>query len=84
VAVHTLDGVRLCAARAHEGGAMAICALPDTAGHRASGAEPGEACMLMTGGQDCSAKLWSASEDAATLMLRYGGAACMRERMASE
>lgn len=76
VTVHNSEGAQLNAVRAHEGGALALCMLPrfgEGAGATAedSDRQQDATCMVLTGGQDCSVKLWEVpASGAPTAVLR--------------
>lgn len=82
IAVHNSEGAQLSATRAHEGGALACCMLPRAGGAaggaaEASGRQQDAACMLMSGGQDSTVKIWRVAESGATAaVLRFVSKDC--------
>jgi hypothetical protein len=68
VVIHNQEGEHLSSARAHDGAALTLCRLSDagvgTGGAAADAADRQSdgGCMVMSGGQDCSVKLWRVRE----------------------
>lgn len=78
IAVHSQEGAQLDTARAHEGGALALCTLPHAGRTGVDTTEDGDdrqqdaACMMMSGGQDCAVKIWRVSDSGSLApVLRY-------------
>ena len=84
LAVHDSKGAQVNAQRAHEGGAVAVCMLPQADSAVATGGEAvadadrqqGAGSLVLSAGQDCTAKVWRVS-DSGTLspILRCGSPA---------